>query len=107
MAGVEPFKDLIKKNPLSVPQIPLLARGGVVDSPTVAMIGEAGTEAVIPMERNLGALEKLSSMISEKINGGGQPQHITIKLGEDTIFDKFIDYTNSKSFETNGEVFSL
>lgn len=105
VAGIEPFKDLIKKDPLSVPQIPKLARGGIVDSPTVAMIGEAGKEAVVPLERTAW-IDKLA----EKINangGNGQPQHITIKLGEETIFDKFIDYTKEKSFETNGEVFSL
>lgn len=35
---------------ISIPRIPKLARGGIVDSPTVAMIGEAGKEAVIPLE---------------------------------------------------------
>lgn len=34
-----------------VPQIPLLAAGGIVRSPTLAMIGEAGPEAVIPLNR--------------------------------------------------------
>lgn len=34
-----------------VPQIPLLAAGGIVTSPTLAMIGEAGPEAVIPLDR--------------------------------------------------------
>lgn len=35
---------------VSIPRIPKLARGGIVDSPTIAMIGEAGKEAVIPLE---------------------------------------------------------
>lgn len=34
----------------NIPQIPKLARGGIVDSPTLAMIGEAGKEAVVPLE---------------------------------------------------------
>jgi hypothetical protein len=35
-----------------VPNIPLLAQGGIVTSPTLAMIGEgAGPEAVIPLSR--------------------------------------------------------
>ncbi|WP_025853032.1 phage tail protein [Paenibacillus ehimensis] len=34
-----------------IPEIPKLARGGVVTGPTVAMIGEAGAEAVLPLER--------------------------------------------------------
>lgn len=35
----------------SVPQIPMLAEGGIVTSPTLAMIGERGPEAVIPLNR--------------------------------------------------------
>jgi hypothetical protein len=34
---------------LSTPDIPLLAAGGVVTSPTIAMIGERGPEAVVPL----------------------------------------------------------
>jgi len=32
-----------------VPEIPMLAKGGIVDKPTLAMIGEAGPEAVVPL----------------------------------------------------------
>ena len=35
----------------SVPKIPLLAEGGIVTDPTLAMIGERGPEAVIPLNR--------------------------------------------------------
>ena len=34
-----------------VPDIPMLADGGIVTGPTLAMIGEAGPEAVIPLNR--------------------------------------------------------
>ena len=34
---------------LSTPNIPYLARGGIVTGPTVAMTGEAGTEAILPL----------------------------------------------------------
>ncbi|BEP14817.1 hypothetical protein acdb102_31280 [Acidothermaceae bacterium B102] len=34
-----------------VPQIPRLAAGGVVTSPTVALVGEAGPEAVVPLSK--------------------------------------------------------
>ncbi|HEM2742097.1 TPA: hypothetical protein U0594_002213, partial [Streptococcus suis] len=34
----------------STVSLPRLARGGIVDSPTVAMIGEAGKEVVMPLE---------------------------------------------------------
>ena len=35
----------------SVPNIPMLANGGIVTSPTLAIIGEAGPEAVVPLDR--------------------------------------------------------
>ena len=34
-----------------IPLIPKLAEGGIVNSPTLAMIGEAGSEAVIPLSK--------------------------------------------------------
>jgi hypothetical protein len=36
---------------LGVPQIPLLAAGGVVTRPTMLIAGEAGPEAIIPLNR--------------------------------------------------------
>jgi hypothetical protein len=38
----------------NVPNIPMLAEGGIVTSPTLAMIGERGPEAVIPLSRGGG-----------------------------------------------------
>lgn len=35
----------------SVPKIPMLAEGGIVTGPTLAMIGERGPEAVIPLRK--------------------------------------------------------
>jgi hypothetical protein len=35
----------------SFPQIPMLAEGGIVNAPTLAIIGEAGPEAVVPLDR--------------------------------------------------------
>ena len=89
----------------SIPKIPKLARGGIVDNPTVAQIGEAGKEAVVPLERNTSWMDKLAAKINSK--GGDSPIRLVVNLGEDTIFDKFVEYTKSKSFETNGEVFAL
>jgi phage-related minor tail protein len=34
-----------------IPHIPALAQGGIVSSPTLALIGEAGPEAVVPLDR--------------------------------------------------------
>jgi TP901 family phage tail tape measure protein len=37
--------------PVDLPDMPYLADGGIVRRPTVAMIGEAGPEAVVPLDR--------------------------------------------------------
>lgn len=36
---------------VDTPNIPMLAKGGIVTRPTLAMVGEAGPEAVIPLSR--------------------------------------------------------
>jgi len=46
-----------------VPNIPKLAAGGIVTSPTLALIGESGPEAVVPLG-----------------NGGGMGNSITINV---------------------------
>ncbi len=64
--------------------MPKLARGGIIDRPTVAMIGEAGKEAVVPLENNTGWLDKIASkfavMVSEMDNGSNQNTSITSNL---------------------------
>jgi hypothetical protein len=56
--------------------IPALARGGIVSSPTTALIGEAGPEAVVP----------LSGPNSPFRNGGlGGDVHITINGALDPV----------------------
>ena len=102
VAGIEPFSWLTWRAP--VPEIPLLARGGIVDRPTYAMIGEAGKEAVMPLERNTGWIDQLANKLSDKLVGGGGDIHLVVKLGEESIFERFIEYGREKAFETNGEV---
>ena len=56
--------------------LPRLARGGIVDSPTVAMIGEAGKEVVMPLE-NTGFLQTMGRIVGGAVInalGGGLPQ---------------------------------
>ena len=55
----------------SIPKvdIPELAQGGIVTSPTIAMIGEAGPEAVIPLNR-AGGMGMGGNTITVNVNGG-------------------------------------
>ena len=56
--------------------LPRLAKGGVVDSPLVAQIGENGAEAVVPLENNMGWLDKLLDRIavSREVQGAASAE---------------------------------
>ena len=46
--------------------MPRLAQGGIVDSATIAMIGEQGKEAVVPLENNTEWMDKLADRIASR-----------------------------------------
>lgn len=46
-----PFGKSFTVNAPDIPHIPALAAGGIVTSPTLALIGEAGPEAVVPLSK--------------------------------------------------------
>ena len=63
IAGLKPFSWLPS---ISVPQIPKLARGGIVDEATLALIGERGKEAVVPLENNTEWIDKLVDKLTNR-----------------------------------------
>ena len=79
VAGIEPFKGLIKYNALSVPQIPQLAKGGIATASTIANIGEAGKEAILPLENNTEWMDTLANKIAER---NSTPSKIVLQVGE-------------------------
>ena len=56
---------------INIPTIPKLAKGGIVDAPTIAMVGEAGKEAVMPLENNTGWITDLASKVADRMPRGG------------------------------------
>jgi len=70
----------------TIGHIPYLAEGGIVTSPTLAMIGEAGAEAVIPLERDSAVLNKLVNRIMERLDalslGSGD---VIIQIGGEEV----------------------
>ena len=56
---------------ISTPQIPYLAKGGVVDQPTLAMMGEAGKEAVVPLEKNTEWINRVAGELAEHFRNSG------------------------------------
>lgn len=53
-------------NPPDIPNIPALANGGIVTGPTLALIGEAGPEAVVPLDR----LGGMGGGVTINVHGG-------------------------------------
>lgn len=60
--GISPFSWVSWRAP--IPQIPELARGGVVNKATTAVIGEDGQEAIVPLERNTQWIKKLAAELA-------------------------------------------
>lgn len=93
--------------------LPRLARGGIVDSPTVAMIGEAGKEVVMPLE-NTGFLQTMGRVVGGAVVnalGGNLPQSggftgdgdIVIVIGNQE-FGRFAIKEINRAQEEAGEI---
>lgn len=76
ISGINTMIKTINKVPgVSMPtisKIPKLAKGGIIDSPTIAMVGEAGKEAVMPLENNTGWITDLAAKVADRmpVSGG-------------------------------------
>ena len=56
--------------------IPLMAEGGIVNSPTLAMIGEAGAEAVLPLDKMGGMGTTVNINVAGSVISEGQLQSV-------------------------------
>jgi phage-related protein len=85
--GIGPFDvgpvhiDAATFDPFNIPLIPHLAQGGIISSPTLALLGEAGPEAVVP----LGSGGKL---------GGDVHYHVDVR-GEEPFIRNETDLTRT------------
>lgn len=81
---------------ISAPQIPELARGGIVDGPTQLIAGEKGKEAIVPLENNTEWIDKVADKISTRQVGGGtgQPMIIQVFLGKRKLTEYVIQDIN-------------
>ena len=87
----------------SIPRIPRLAKGGIVSASTIANIGEAGTEAVIPLQRNTQGLDMIAEKISERLSlsqndGQGATYVIKLVLDDGRVITKMV-IDNIKDYE--------
>ena len=54
---------------INLPKIPKLAVGGIVESATLAMIGESGREAVLPLDSNTGWINEVVDKLADRMDG--------------------------------------
>lgn len=64
--------------------LPRLARGGIVDRPTTALIGEDGREAVIPLEKNT----EWTRQVAKELNANFAPNNVELLNKLDDIYNR-------------------
>lgn len=80
-----PGVSIGKLNKLSLPR---LAKGGIVDSPTVAEIGENGREAIIPLENNTGWLREVARGLNDYLSPELNPDNNALLAKLDGIYER-------------------
>lgn len=107
--GFTPFDGFWGYNPLPVPRIPMLAKGGIVDSATLAVIGERGREVVMPLENNTGWISLLADKLASRMPQGGNtsypngPLSIRLEISGTELGRVVIDNMN-KLFRQEGKI---
>jgi hypothetical protein len=97
--------DIINKIPgvsisrLSLIDVPKLATGGITNGATMAMIGERGREAVLPLENNTGWMDTLAERIAAR---NSTPTKIVLKVGEKELGWATINSINDITKQTGG-----
>ena len=94
---------------ISPPRVPKFsvdwyARGGVFDKPTLFTsggrlggLGEAGAEAIVPLENNTQWLDKIANMLSDKLGGG---RNIVLQVDGKTFGQISVDSINALTKQT-------
>ena len=77
--------------------IPYLAEGGIALGPTMAMIGEKGKEAVLPLENNTGWMDALAEKLAAKTKG---PSKIVLNVDGKELGYAAINNINSITKQT-------
>lgn len=67
------FGSDISFDDIKIPSIPKLAEGGIVKGATMAMIGENGAEAVVPLEKNKQWIKEIAKELADQ-----QPQRVIV-----------------------------
>ena len=90
--------DGYNKQLFNIPNIPYLAKGGIIDEPTLAMVGEAGKEAVVPLENNTEWMKTVAKGISAELGDTNttstQPVEVVLQVRDRELGRLVIDSIN-------------
>jgi hypothetical protein len=70
--------------------VPALAKGGIAPRKMLAMIGEKGREAVLPLENNTGWMDVLADKVSSRMGGGSST--VVLQVGEREFGRAVVEY---------------
>lgn len=103
--------DVINKIPgvnishMGYVELPRLAKGGIVDKSMLANIGEAGKEAVIPLEKNKAGLKEIARLLANEMpamngtngTGGGTVYNFTQNNTSPKALSRYDIYRQTKN----------
>lgn len=106
--GIKPFSWI---STLSVPQIPKLAKGGIVNNPGPGVnmgdyiAGERGAEAIVPLENSefiKSFAKEVAMEVAALLNEMNVPVQIVLQVGDKEFYKWFINLKRKYEFVTNG-----
>lgn len=99
---------------IKIPKIPYLAKGGIVDSGQMFVAGEAGKEAIMPLERNTGWIDNLAQQLMSKmptnnVQNSSSSGDLTVELymGYDKLGDAVIKAFRKMENKTGNKILNI
>jgi len=89
-----------------IPTIPKLGAGAIINKPTIAMVGEAGREAVMPLENNTSWIDDLAGKIATGIvstmqitgnSGNGEGATVVLTINDRKIAQTILPALNDEA----------
>ena len=97
--GIKPFESLWGENPLKVPQIPLLARGGILSRGQIGLLEGTGAEAVVPLENNKAWIKAVADQMYTQVKMSGVLRNAEVNALGDTVADMTAVINGMESLE--------
>ncbi|MCC8129738.1 MAG: hypothetical protein LIO51_07370 [Clostridiales bacterium] len=83
-----------------LPTISRLAEGGVTTGPVFSLIGEAGREAVLPLERNTDWMDRLAERLAQAEGRQGDGLVLEVHVGDELLAKQVIRRVNETTRRT-------